>query len=155
MAINKQPIFTAIPILAKDTIDPPIINGNTWRLDDLPPASIFTATDDYGTLIERITISSTGDLSNTTVTAKLVYLCIYSDNKLNQSWNMYKVAAIPATTVSATTPPPQIEWVFTGGLLLPDGYQLGLAATTNHDTTSEQGDFLTYVVEGSTYTQPA
>jgi hypothetical protein len=72
MAINKQPIFTTSPILAADTIDPPVVNGFAWRLDDLIPVTIFEATDSYGTLIERITVTSTGDLSNTSVTAKLI-----------------------------------------------------------------------------------
>jgi len=155
MPLNKQPIFTISPILAIDTIDPPIVNGFAWRLDNLSPTTILETTDSYGTLIERITVTSTGDLTNTAVAAKLIYLCIYTPTKNNSNWNIYKVAAMPAVTVTATTPTPQVEWVFTGGIILPTNHKLGLAATTNAATTFENGDYLSYIVEGSTYTQPA
>ena len=62
---------------------------------------------------------------------------------------------MPAITVTATTPTPQIEWVFTGGIILPTNYKLGLVATTNVDTTGQNGNYLSYIVEGSTYTQSA
>jgi hypothetical protein len=82
-------------------------------------------------------------------------LCIYTPIKGSKNWNIYKVAAMPAITVTATTPTPQIEWVFTGGIILPTNYKLGLVATTNVDTTGQNGNYLSYIVEGSTYTQSA
>jgi hypothetical protein len=146
--MNRQPVFTDIPILVSKTFDPPL--SNTYDLQAIPPTSIFTSSDVSGSLIERVTVTSTGDTTYTTVTAKLVYLAIY-DNNIS-IWSLYKTAAMPATTVSDTTPNPQIEWVFTGGLLLPYNFQLGIAASTNRNTTSQNGDYLSATVEGSSYT---
>ena len=132
MAINKQPVFTTAPILKTKIYDPDIITGanapGSYFLTN--NSLIFTSTDDNGTLVERITVSSTGDTS----------------------WSLYKTAAMPATTVSDTTPNAEIEWVFTGGLVLPDNFEIYIGASTNQNATSQRGDNLSVTLEGSTYT---
>ena len=148
MAINKQPVFTDSPILTSQIVDPPI-NSNTVSINSLPPSEIFISSDPFGSLIERVTISATGDTTNTTVNAKLIYLCIYDATLTN--WSLYKTAAMSATTISDTVPTPEIEWVFTGGLLLPQSYKLGIAASINSGAGG--GDQLAITIEGSSYTQ--
>ena len=152
MAINKQPVFTTTPILTLRIYDPEVVTAAYNPSSCLTSTSkIFTSTDSYGTLIERITVSSTGDTSYTTVTAKLIYLYLYYDVK--SSWSLYKTAAMPALTISDTTPNAEIEWVFTGGLLLPVNFQIFIGASTNSVATGQKGDYLSVTVEGSTYTQ--
>ena len=61
MAANLQPIFARNPILITTVIDPVIVSSNynpnpTFDTDSL----VFTATDSYGTLINKITISNWG-----------------------------------------------------------------------------------------------
>ena len=148
--MNRQPVFTDIPVLKSQIFDPPFNNGSSYTINSVPPTSIFTATDANGTLIERVTVSATGDTVNTTVSAKLIYLCIYDDNI--GSWSLYKTAVMPAATVSDTAPNPEIEWVFTGGILLPFSYQLGILASVNYSVNNRYADYLAVTVEGSSYT---
>jgi len=146
--INKQPVFTNSPILVSRIVDPPI-NTGTVGITALPPTTLFTSNDTFGSLIERVTVSATGDTTVTTVNAKLIYLCIYDD--IQTSWSLYKTAAMPARTISDTTTNPEIEWVFTGGLLLPLNYRLGIAASVN--SNSGNANQLAITIEGSSYTQ--
>ena len=149
MGPNKQPVFTDIPILVSQTFDPPLSAPLT--LNSVLPTEIFAATDEKGSLIERITVSATSDPDHPSVTAKLIYLAIYDAN--TSLWSLYKTATMPATTVDAVTADPEVEWVFTGGLLLPFHFKLGIAASTNYVVTGQYGDQLAVTVEGSSYTQ--
>jgi len=152
MAINKQPVFTTAPILTTQMYDPDIVTQAASPGSYLTSTSrVFNSSDSNGTLIERITVSSTGDLTNTTVTAKLIYLYLYDSNAA--TWSLYKTSAMPATAVSTTVPNAEIEWVFTGGLLLPANFYVYVGASTNNSNTGEKGDSLSVTVEGSTYTQ--
>jgi hypothetical protein len=152
--INKQPVFTDIPVLKITQVNITSDNNANPIGSAGNPTSIVAADDVYGTLIERITVTATADTKNyPDVLAKLVYLYIGAGSK----WVLYKTAAMPATTVTDTVPPPEIEWVFTGGLLLPEGVELAMAASR---TLSDEGggvtqaDQLAVTVEGSSYSQP-
>lgn len=150
MAINKQPVFTTAPILVPTILNPTIVT------DAASPGlgnsdEIFYSFDTFGSLIERITVSSTGDTTNTDVTAKLIYL--YIQYPSGGTISLYKTAAMPATTISDTTPNAEIEWVFTGGIILPLDYRFLIGASTNVGITGLNGDKLSVTVEGSTYTQ--
>lgn len=150
MAINKQPVFTDIPILVSQTFDP-IVNNSSHDMSGLGITALYTSTDQFGTLIERITVSATGDTSNIMVTAKLIYLAIY--DTIYVSWSIYKTAVMPAATIDPVTLNPEVEWVFTGGLLLPQNYAIAVLASTNRATTGQRGDQLAVTIEGSSYTQ--
>jgi len=155
--LNKQPIFTSTPILKSQTIDVRrfhygIYDPTNGGPGGYTPTNIFTADDDYGTLIERITVSTCGDLSNTIISEKFVHLFIYDDNLV--TWSLYKSAYIPAITINATTLNHEIEWVFAGGILLPNRFRLGMGASTNTANSSQYGDYLAITIEGSSYTQP-
>ena len=60
---------------------------------------------------------------------------------------------MPATTVSATTPNPELELVFTGGLLLKKDDGIFIGASTNQGNTGEKGDNISVTIEGGTYDQ--
>ena len=70
-----------------------------------------------------------------------------------------KVIAWPETTITDTVTPPTTEFVFTGGLLLnyngSIGDRLYLAQTCSTGTPNQGGDGIAWVIEGSSYTQPA
>jgi hypothetical protein len=149
MAINKQPVFTTAPILVTTIYNPEVVDVTYDPSSYLTNNSrIFDSTDANGTLIERITVSCLGDpINNTSVSAKLVYLYLYDIT--NDLWSLYKTATMPVTTVTNTTPNPEVEWVFTGGLLLPTSFTIYIGASVN----STPADKFTVTLEGSTYTQ--
>ena len=148
MAINKQPVFTTAPVLVTTIYTPEVVDLTYDPSSYLTGTSrIFTSTDTNGTLIERITVSCTGDpINEPTVAAKLVYLYLYDTG--NSLWSLYKTATMPSTTVTDTTPNPEVEWVFTGGLLLPDSVEVYIGTSI----VSSQADAFSVTLEGSTYT---
>lgn len=152
---NRQPVFTQAPILNSISFDPPVINDN-YRVSDgsfgTTPQLVYVGQSSEGDLIDRITISATGDLSNTTVNAKLVYVYLRWYNGASPIWSLYKTLAMPATTVSATTPNPELELVFTGGLIINQNDRIYIGASTNYSSTSQAGDYLSVTIEGGRYT---
>jgi hypothetical protein len=116
------------------------------------PLPVFTATDDYGTLIERITVSACATILEPEVSEKYIYLFIY--DTMVSGWNLYKSAYMPAVNIALPTLNPEIEWIFTGGLLLPDGYKIGFGASENNGNSGYKGDYLAITIEGSSYSQP-
>lgn len=149
MAINKQPVFTTSPILVTTIYNPDVVDILYSPATYLTNTSrIFDSTDTNGTLIERITVSCLGDPSNNdSVAAKLVYLYLY--DVANDLWSLYKTATMPATTITNTTPNPEVEWVFTGGLILPADFSIYIGTSVS----STQADRFAVTLEGSTYTQ--
>ena len=150
--LNKQPIFTSTPVLVSKIIDASRFVDAIYHPSSVPPYQIFTSNDQYGTLIERITVSTCGDLNNTLISEKFVYLFIYDPNI--DDWTLYKSAYIPAITINATTLNHEIEWTFTGGLLLPQNFGLGIGASENYNNSTNFGDYLAITIEGSSYSQP-
>jgi len=150
---NRQPVFTQAPILEVISFNPPIIIDN-WRTSDggfsTAPQLVYTGQSSEGDLIDRITISATGDTSNTTVNAKLVYVYLRQDS--TDTWSLYKTLAMPAATISATTPNPELELVFTGGLIINAHDKIYIGASTNYTTTGQRGDYLSVTIEGGRYT---
>lgn len=147
MAINKQPVFTTAPILVTTIYNPSVVSELNNPGSYLN-TSIFDSTDANGTLIERITVSCLGDpITAPSVSAKLVYLYLYDIN--NTVWSLYKTATMPATTVTNTTPNPEVEWAFTGGLILPADFSVYIGTSVS----SVSGDRFAVTLEGSTYTQ--
>jgi len=158
---QKQPIFTATPILTGSvTFDPYIADKN---YDPTTGANTPTVIFDGSTiltlgtqagLIERITVTNAMDLSsssNYTSSEKLVWLYIYNISAAN--WNLYKTGHMPAADLSvAGTVNPVIEWVFTGGLAVNANTKLGIMASANYSTNSYYGDYLSVTVEGGDYT---
>jgi hypothetical protein len=144
--INKQPVFTNQIILDYYRgSDAELIDNNNNPI----PFTIFTATDTIGSLIERVTVTATGDtITFSNVASKLVYLYVSISGGKNQ-WALYKTGVFNATTVTSTTPNPTIEWVFNGGLLLPADGLLGIGISDY----ASQADGLAIVIEGSSYTQ--
>jgi hypothetical protein len=147
--LNKQPIFTAAPVLVTTIYNPEVVDilysPATYLTNN---SRIFNSTDTNGTLIERITVSCLGDpINNTSVAAKLVYLYLY--DATSDLWSLYKTATMPTTTVTDTTPNPEVEWVFTGGLLLPTDFTIYIGTSV----VSTQADRFAVTLEGSTYSQ--
>lgn len=148
MGVNLQPIFAKNPILITTIIDPAIANANQNPNSFFVGSSqVFVASDNYGTLINKITISSTGDTTNTTVTGKLIYIYI---NQYGSSPSLYKTVAMPATTISNTTPNPSIV-IETNGLVMNVSDRIYIAASANFSTAASYGDYLAITIEGGSY----
>lgn len=150
MAVNKQPVFTGTPILKCNIFDPNI-NTDSTNPAGWSPIVVYTCNSTEGDLIERITISATGDTTNTTVNDKLVYIYLYENGV---GYSLYDTIHIPATTISSTTPNPVVQLVFTGGILFNTDDKIYIGASTNASTTGQNGDKLSVTVEGGSYTQP-
>lgn len=148
MAVNKQPIFTASPILVTRLFEASGFNSlNVSNLAASTPLTIFEAAATEGTLVERITIRALADVANwPTVSEKLVYIWVYTYT--TGVWSIYDVIKFPATTVTHTTPPPYSQLTFTGGLILNANDKIAI----NQSHTTENGDGLCVTLEGSTYT---
>jgi hypothetical protein len=147
---NRQPIFTQIPILVTKIFNPAIANSNytpsTFFNGD---SLIYTAIAAEGTLVNKITISATGDTTNTTVSAKLVYVYLYQDS--TTSYSLYKTSAMPAATISDTVVNPSIE-LNTSGLVLNVDDAIYVASSVNYATNTSYGDYLSITIEGGAYT---
>lgn len=155
--LNKQPIFTATPILVSETFDPYRYTANLYDVysyaDEPSGRFVFSATDIHGTLIERITITTCASNDYPNISERYVYMFLHSPGA-NIRWNLYKTAYIAADTISYPKLNPVIEWVFEGGLLLPNEAQIAFGASENVDHSGYQGDYLSVTIEGSSYTQP-
>ena len=148
---NRQPIFTQAPILQTKTFDPVIITDN-FQPGATTPTLVYTGQSAEGDLIDRITISATGDLTNVGVSAKLVYVYIKWYNAGSPFWSLYKTLAMPAATISHTTPNPELELTFTGGLVLNLNDEISIGASANYGSASQYGDYLSVTIEGGRYT---
>lgn len=147
---NRQPVFTQIPIMVAKTIDPVIANANTNPSSFFDGDSlIYTATAAEGTLINKITISSTGDTNRPNVTAKLVY--VYLFQYTTSRYALYKTSAMPAATISDTVPNSSIE-ILPSGLVLNVSDAIYVAASVNYSTNSSYADYLAITIEGGAYT---
>ena len=140
--------------MVTQTFDPPVINDNYLTYNgswSTPPQQVYIAVGNYGDIVDRITISATGDLSATTITAKLIYIYLHDSD--TDKYSLYKTLAMPATILSDTTPNPELELVFTGGLLLKNSDRILIGASVNFGTNSSYADYLSVTLEGGTYDQ--
>jgi hypothetical protein len=152
--VNKQPIFTATPLLITSQFDPPVLT--TLRNPGMDGGtSVYNDETNFGSLITKVTVVSTG-LVGDNVTTKVIYLGIRDVNTDVVSLYQSKVmTGITGLTSSDTVP--YVTFTFDGGLVTDpvNGYRLYIAASTNRNTTGENGDEISVIVEGGTYDQPA
>jgi hypothetical protein len=152
--LNKQPIFTATPILTTAQFDPAI--PNSMRDPGLDAYTvIYLDESSYGSLITKVTVTAAGSVGER-VTTKVIYLGILdagtSVATLYQSKVMTGINDLTATDVV-----PYVTFEFGGGLVMNanTGNRLVIAASTNSTNTSEAGDEIGVIVEGGTYDQPS
>lgn len=150
MATNLQPVFTKYPILVTKTINPAIASANYTPSSFFDANSlIYTAASNAGTAINKITISAVGDTTNTTVSAKLVYVYLYQN--ATTTYSLYKTSTMSAATISDTVANPFIE-LNTSGLVLNNNDAIYVAASVNYSTNTSYGDYLSITIEGGDYT---
>jgi hypothetical protein len=153
MALNKQPIFTATPLLITKQFDPVI--PTTLRNPGINNFTvIYTDASDYGSLITKVTVVSTG-LVDDKVATKVIYLGIVDNGTKKAS--LYQSKVMTGTdTITSGDIVPFITFEFGGGLVMnkSNGYQLVIAASTNK-ATGFNGDEISVIVEGGTYDEPA
>lgn len=149
MSANRQPIFTQVPVMVSRIINPAVANANYTPTSFFDGNSlIYTATSAEGTLINKITISATGDTNFTAVSAKLVYVYLYQNS--TTTYSLYKTSVMPAATISNTVANPFIELI-TSGLVLNNNDAIYVASSVNYATNSSYGDYLSITIEGGTY----
>ena len=148
---NHQPIFTSTPIHFSKTFRPDLVAKAYDVAYWLTAAStVYTVGTTGGELIERITITTCGDVTtNNHVTNHLAYVFLFQD-KLS-TYSLYKTFAIPDTMISATVPNPSYELVFTGGIILDQGDTIVVASSIDATYTTP-ADYFAVVIEGSSYT---
>ena len=152
-SINKQPIFTARPILASFQFDPR--KPATLRDPGMDVYEMIYQDDStYGSLITKVTVSAAGIIGEK-VTTKVIYLGIRdADTGVASLYQSKVMSGINGLT--STDAVPSVTFEFGGGLIMSasTGYQLVIAASTNRNTTAESGDEISVIVEGGTYDQP-
>jgi len=154
MALNKQPIFTATPLLITDQFDPQVPTKLTNPGMDTY-TTIYADGSTYGSLITKVTVVATG-LIGDRVTTKIIYLGIEDVNSGRVSLYQSKVMT-GISTLTATDVVPYVTFTFDGGLVMNvnNGKKLVIAASTNSITTGYAGDEISVIVEGGTYDEPA
>lgn len=152
MPLNKQPIFTATPILECIEFDPQITTG---LYSSNKATEIYDDKSTYGSLITKITVNSPAKVGDR-ATTKRIYLMI-SDVKTPTNYNIFdsKLMTGIASAAVVTDTPPSVVFEFPTGLVTTPTTVLGIASTTNEATSGFAGDRVTVIVEGGTYDQPA
>jgi hypothetical protein len=151
--LNKQPIFTAIPILVTKQFDPEVLS--TLRDPGMREGTeVYVDETTFGSLITKVTVVSTG-LVGSNVTTKVIYLGIQDSNSGVRSLYQSKIMT-GITTLTTTDIVPYVTFTFDGGLVMypSSGRRLYIAASTNRATTNQSGDEISVIVEGGTYDQP-
>ena len=151
MAINRQPIFTANPILQYTQFDPVI---PTDLHNTSAATAVYTDNSTHGSLITKITVNSPAALGDR-VTTKRIYLMITDKNDAKYNIFDSKLMTGIATPIVATDMPPSVVFEFPTGLITSPDTILGIAATMNGAGGYPEGDRLVVIVEGGTYDEPA
>ena len=151
--LNKQPIFTSTPLLITNQFDPKI--PTSLREPGMVNyTTIYEDLSDYGSLITKVTVVSTG-LIGMTVIPKVIYLGIKDATSgiasLYQSKVMTGVDPLTSSNIV-----PFVTFEFGGGLVMNknNGYELVIAASSNRGTGGD-GNEISVIVEGGTYDEPA
>lgn len=150
--LNKQPIFTATPISNCIVLDPKVptqLGGLTAGTDC---TLIYENTTTYGALITKVTAISPVQRDGR-VDAKQVYLCMNDGSTKYNVISSGYMANVESYKLGDTRP--TTVFSFPDGLVLAPNISLAIAATTNYETTTHEGDKLIVLVEGGTYDQPA
>lgn len=152
--LNKQPIFTATPILKCIEFDPAL----AVSLYDISEGSpIYTDASDNGSLITKITVNSPAVVKEPAeeVTTKRIYLLI-NDSETGGRFNIFDSKLMVGNNGTTTqTETPRVVFEFPQGLITTPGTILAISSTTNRSATGFTGDKVTVTVEGGTYDQPA
>jgi len=149
-ALNKQPIFTAVPILATKQFDPGI--PSSLRAPGMNNGTeVYADTTTYGSLITKVTVVSTG-IVGARVATKVIYLGIQDNDSGVISLYQSKVMT-GISTLAATDVVPYVTFTFDGGLVMHpnSGNKLFIAASTNRATSTHEGDQISVIVEGGKY----
>lgn len=141
--LNKQPIFTATPILVSLAILPTQNIDNTYNTTSV--STIYTDSSVYGSMVTKITINANGKIGETPPSQRIdLYVFDRSSEKYNCLTSEYMIAD---SAIAPDTPIPAVIFRFTDGLLVPPGGKLALSSTSPSD--------LSLIIEGGTYDQPA
>jgi hypothetical protein len=143
MAINRQPIFTAIPILISLGILPTQNQNNTYNTSNV--TNIYTDNSTYGSMITKITINTNGKIGETPPSQRIdLYVYDVIGDKHNCLTSKYITADV---AITQETPIPSAIFEFTEGLILPPGGQIALSSTVPSQVS--------IIIEGGTYDQPS
>jgi hypothetical protein len=146
---NRQPIFTDIPILYANTIDPKI-PSSLIPIDNFD--IVYANGIAEGILIDRITVTSTPTLGGS-VESKIIWIGVIDNN--TGIATVYKAGLMAQLgSLTPTDTIPSVEFVFNGGLILKQGDQIIISASTNQANTGQPGDQIAIVLEGGSYNIP-
>jgi hypothetical protein len=151
--VNRQPIFTAIPILVSIGTD---IEKNTDDTYNTTKCTvIYTDSSTYGSLITKITVRANANTGiPAVVSAKRVDLYISLDSDTDR-YGLYQSIYIRETSITPSVEVPSAVFQFPDGLIVKPGKKLALSATETFTGSDDVGDYVSVIVEGGTYDQPA
>jgi hypothetical protein len=149
---NKQPIFTATPILKTSAFDP-VIPTSLYKTSEV--TVIYNDTSTNGSLITKITVNSPLRTPGGQATLKRIYLMISEEGSSKSSFNILDSKLMQGDDdYDITKDPPSVVFEFPTGLITTNDTALALASTMNRQSSSFEGDRVVVIVEGGTYDQP-
>jgi hypothetical protein len=153
--LNKQPIFTATPLTVCIGTDIEKNTGDTYYTDVV--TTIYSDASTYGTMISKVTVKANATLAagENTVSSKRIDFYISNDGD-SSKFDLYATQYMTGlATITAASTVPSVVFEFPTGLVLSPGKKLALSATENNANSSYDGDFVSIIIEGGTYDQPA
>jgi hypothetical protein len=151
--INKQPIFTAIPIIGTFGGNLILNEGNTTQVSPGETTVIYQDTSTYGTLVRRITVTANGQIGRQINSKRIdLYLLPPGNGKFYLYKSDYMIGLQTTTRPEDTIP--TVIFDFPDGLITSPGTEIGLTTTLNGNVSGSQGDFVSVILEGGTYDIP-
>jgi hypothetical protein len=149
--LNKQPIFTATPILVSIGTD--IQRNADDTVDTNKCTVIYTDNSSWGSLITKITVQANAGIGYK-VSNKRVDLYISTDSD-SAVYALYQSKYMVGDgDLQQEDEIPSVVFEFPEGLVVKSGKKLALSATENNANSGEDGDKVSIIVEGGTYDDP-
>lgn len=150
--LNKQPIFTATPILISIGTD--IQRNVADTVNTNKCTTIYTDGSNFGSLITKITVKANAGIGYI-VSSKRVDLYISTDDDAALFGLYQSKFMVGDGDLQIADEIPSVVFEFPEGLIVKPGKKLALSATENNDNSGEDGDKVTIIVEGGTYDDPS
>lgn len=152
-SLNKQPIFTAIPLIKIFGGDLKENGTNTTEILGSNLTIIYVDESAYGTLIRKITVTADGIIARQ-INSKRIDL--YIAPRVGDNFTLYKSDLMVGLKdlTQQEDEIPKVVFDFPEGLIIPSGTAIGLTTTLNNASSAGGGDLISVVLEGGTYDQP-
>jgi len=138
---NHRPVFSKKPKLFSGFVN----SVGICTINSGTPSNqyeICTCDTSAGWILDRLKVVLSAEPSETT-SDMIFYLCVYNPDL--SSWYVYDTVEVNSVTVSQTVSPPKFEYIFSGGLILPESWRFGISRS--YDSGNSYDNFY-FTLEG-------